>query len=116
MINWHIILKAFGFKTAYELIVWMYIEEELSAGQMLDLITTCSKTILTHQTIINYLKRFGIPRRSRGGANFVRHNVKVSEAEYNTMTYREIAEQKGVSVPTVYQRTKGYKRKTKKRS
>lgn len=101
MIEWTNILKESGFSNPLLLLIDRYVEKGLSLHDIAVEFGT------THQTIKNYLVKFGIPLRGRGGDNSTKA-IDITYEDYMKMTYEELAKKYSCSPYTVWTRTRGF--------
>jgi len=101
VIEWTKILKDSDFSNPMLLLIDRYVEKGLSLSEIAREFNT------THMTVKNYLTRFGIPLRGRGGDNSTK-SVNITYEDYVKMTYEELAKKYEVSLYTVWSRTRGF--------
>ena len=101
MIEWTKILKDSDFSNPMLLLIDRYVEKGLSLSEIAREFNT------THMTVKNYLTRFGIPLRGRGGDNSTK-SVNITYEDYVKMTYEELAKKYEVSLYTVWSRTREF--------
>lgn len=67
---------------------------------------------MTFTTVRNKLLRLGIQLKKRGGAqNVLSRPIDISQEEYESSSYKEMALRHTCSLSTIYQRTRVYPRK-----
>lgn len=101
MIDWSKILENAGYTNPFLLLVDRYVEKRMSLSEVAKEFGT------THMTIKNYLTRFGIPLRGRGGDNSSRA-IDITYEDYVKMTYEELAKKYKCSLYTVWARTRSF--------
>lgn len=94
---------------AFEWLIDQYVNHKVSADELGRRLKVSGRSVLT------ILETFKIDRRPKGGA---RHCVScdITEEEFKTMSYTELARKYKVSYGTVYTRCKRFKKKKEKTS